>query len=152
MKRIVILALLLVLVFCMAGCVKEPVIKVGMTQEEYKAYEVLSCFPYVFLKDEDYYYVGERVTNDFEEGKLEKVTAIKAFRPKKDAIMQVKNGMTVVELVKVMGLPESTSGSGVIHLNYPIGDDGKHYYSIGLSITELGKPDMSVGNIFLVNK
>lgn len=121
MKRFVTILLFLTILLSMTGCVanEEPpegvydkkYIKVG-TASEYvnKCEDVLGFGYYFFYREGIYFVVGEYDRHTWEVAKLERILA---FIPQKDAYRNVKEGMTLYDAVRHLGMPIGVYGSGM---------------------------------------
>ena len=132
MKRFVTILLFLTILLSMTGCVanEEPpegvydkkYIKVG-TASEYvnKCEDVLGFGEYFFYREGIYFVVGEFDRYTWDVAKLERILA---FIPQKDAYRNVKEGMTLYDAVRHLGMPIGVYGSGLPRLAFALEEHG----------------------------
>ena len=147
MKRIVLLALLVVLIFCMSACKQEtPLSQIQVGTSERDIYEMglrdsvlMTRWPdYIFYQDGNDFVVGEieRLGGDSLENVVVKnLTRIKAFKPKKDAYLRLEKGMSIVELVKTLGLPAGAPWA-VVALQFKIFDDDNKWVAVSIGLDD----------------
>ena len=147
MKRIVILAFLSVLLLCMVGCSQEtPLSQIQVGTSEWDIYEMglrdsvlMTRWPdYIFYQDGNDFVVGEieRLGGDSLKNVVVKnLTRIKAFKPKKDAYLRLEKGMSIVELVKTLGLPTGAPWA-VVALQFKIFDDDNKWIAVSIGLDD----------------
>lgn len=117
MKRILVLAVLVILILCMAGCSQETPtvpIEVGMSFSDIAEMGLTdsvvrrwSLYHFLYQDGKDFVVgeleiVGSGLTKDFV---VKKLTRIRAFEPRKDAYLRLEKGMDVAEMIKILGFP-----------------------------------------------
>lgn len=152
MKRILILAVLVILILCMVGCSQEtPTVPVEVGMSEWELAEELdkagidspwcAMYHHILFRDGNYFVVCKMKRLDnykdaYIKGEdiskyivVEEITRIRAFKPREDAYLRLEDGMDFVEVVKLLGIPAG-SLSGPHARIYRIFDDDNKWVTV----------------------